>query len=698
MRKTLLFFIILLSQQFYSQADCTSALSVCGNSSITYSPNGIGLVNESLGGCLSSGEHNSIWYKITIATSGTLTFDLVPNDPNADYDWAMYGPNVGCGNLGAPIRCNAATVIGVGASTGLNMTSTITNGPGGSLTPYCQYLNVLAGETYYLYIDNWVGSGGSTTAPFSLTWGGTATLASPFTDPALQPYPFIPPGNPGTNPSDPREVVICSLANLFDFNILTPGILNGNTDFLVTYHLSQNDALSGLNPISAPITINTTSIYYYSIHYNDPNNSTNPLNSCRQIGAFKFILGGIVANDAIVLGCNNNNKGQASFNLTSANVYLGPNATITYYPTLASLNAGTGHIVNPSQYLSAEGVVYAFVKTDDNCSDIAEITLNFYPDIVVNDDLLKACTYNEELKTGVFNLSTAQVSTETGVMYKYFPSINDATNGTNEIVNFTNFISPNGVVYVRVISVNECFNIAKITLEVIPPVYSSVLKNKTICIEDRTVLDAGSGFDDYEWSNGETTQSISGVGVGTYWVKLKTGDCIALQKVNVYASQQPVIVSIDINNSTISINADGGVAPYQYSMDGVHWQNHNTFANVNRGDHVVYLKDASNCEPIAVKIVVPNLINVITPNGDGVNDMLDYTALSHKKNLVIDIYDRYGNQMYHADQFNNYKWDGTVGNKKVATGNYWYLISWNENNEKQTPIKYKGWILVKNRE
>lgn len=154
MKKTLLFVIILISQTFFSQEDCSTALTVCGNSSITYSPSGIGLVNESLGGCLSTGEHNSIWYKITIATSGTLTFDLVPTDPAADYDWAVYGPNVACGNLGSPIRCNAATVIGVGASTGLNMTSTVISAAGGSTTPYCQYLDVTAGQTYYLYIDN----------------------------------------------------------------------------------------------------------------------------------------------------------------------------------------------------------------------------------------------------------------------------------------------------------------------------------------------------------------------------------------------------------------------------------------------------------------------------------------------------------------------------------------------------------------
>lgn len=699
MKKTLLFILFCISQTFYSQADCSTALAVCGNSNITYSPTGIGLVNETLGDCLSTGEHNSIWYKLTIATSGTLTFNLVPNDPDADYDWAVYGPNVTCGALGFPIRCNAATVLfGAGASTGLNMTSTITSAAGGSLTPYCKYLDVVAGQTYYLYIDNWVGAGSSTTAPFSLTWGGTATLASPFTDPALQPNPFVPPGVAGANPGDPREILICSSPALFDFTSLSAGILNSNPNFTISYHTSQNDALSGASPITTPIIVNTTTTYYYSIHYNDPTNPNSALNSCRQIGAFKFKLGNITANDTTIYACNNNKSGQATFNLTLANVFSGPNVTITYYPTLAALNAGTGQISNPIIHLSAEGTVYADVKTNDGCSDYAVITLKFYPEVIVNDAKIRACTYDVKLKTASFDLNIASVTGQSGVTKKFYPSLTDATNGTNEIIPSNNFISPNAVVYVKVIDEKGCYGIAKITLEVIPPVYSSVLKDKIICMEDRTTLDAGAGFDGYEWSTGATTQTITDVGVGSYWVELKTGDCIVLQPVNVYSSEQPVITSVDISNTTVTVNVNGGTAPYQYSMDNIAWQDSNVFANIKRGDHKIYVKDAYDCEPIEIGIVVPNLVNVITPNGDGINDIIDYSALANKRNLIFNVFDRYGNKIFQADKMNNYKWDGTTGNKKVPTGNYWYSVSWNENDKKGTPIKYTGWVLVKNRE
>ncbi|MBF6645887.1 T9SS type B sorting domain-containing protein [Chryseobacterium indologenes] len=700
MRKLLLFVLLLISHTFYSQQDCATALAVCGNSNITYSPSGYGDIKEleNSGSCIDfTGEHNSIWYKITIATGGTLTFDLIPNNPGADYDWAIFGPNVNCGSLGAPIRCNAATVIGVGAATGLNMTSTITSAPGGSPTPYCKYMDVLPGETYYLFIDNWVSSTSSITAPFSLTWGGTATLASPFTDPNIQVYPFMPPGIPAANPVDPREVVICGATELFDFSLLTPRILNGNQHFGVSYHVSQNDALTGNNPITTPQTVNTTTVYYYSISYTDASNPDNPLNKCKQVGAFRFKNGAITAKNATLTQCNNNNAGTALFDLTSADVGSNPNSIKRYFLSMTDLNANANEITNPTTFVSAEGTIYVKVTSEFGCKAIAQISLKFHPVVVVNDAILRSCALETNLSTGAFNLGNASVTGQTNPIKKYYPSLTDAVNQTNEIVTFNNYIAPNGVVYVRVSNAQGCYNVAKITLVVIEPVYSAILKDKIICAEARTVLDAGPGFKSYEWSTGATTQTIN-VGIGTYWVKLKTGECVITQPVKVYASEQPVISTVDIGNTTVTVSVMGGTPPYQYSLDNVTWQNSNIFNNVARGDYKIFVKDTYNCDPVEIGIVVPNLVNVITPNADGINDIVDYSALGGKQNLVMDIFDRYGTKIHQLNKLSGYTWDGTQKGRKVPTGTYWYSVMWNENDKNNTAIKFTGWILVKNRE
>lgn len=693
MKKTLLIFLLILSQVLSAQSDCPTAITVCGNSGISYTPTGPGSILEDLQGCLVSDEHFSVWYTFTISTAGTLTFTIDPNVFVDDYDFAVYGPNKPCGNLGLPVRCNYS---GADGPTGLN---TSTNGPtgidtGGNLTQWSGFMNVLPGETYYLVVDNFSSSANG----FSLNWGGTATLASPFNDPGLITNPFIAPGLPNADPSLPNEVVVCTNPAVFNFSSLTPGIINGNTNFSVSYHYNTNDLLTGNNPITAPVAVNITNTYYYSITYTDPTNPNNPINKCKQTGEFKFKDGSIVATDATLTECNNNNEGTAVFNLTTANVINIPTATKKYYPSMFDLNSNTNEITNPYQYLSAGGSVFVLVTSEFGCTDVAEIKLNFHPVVVVNEATLRTCFIETNPSTGSFNLTIAAVNSQTGTTKKYYPSATDAINQTNEILNSLNYIAPNGVVYVRVTNGNGCYTVAKITLVVIPPVYSTVLIDKVICIEDKTTLDAGPGFSGYEWSTGATTQIISNVGVGTYWVKLKTGDCIATQKVKIYATEQPVVSNVEITNNSIAVNVTGGTPAYQYSLDNVNWQDSNVFSGLTRGDYILYVKDSYDCVPMEVVIVVPNIINVITPNGDGVNDVINYSALSGKGNLILNIYDRYGTKIHQADKSNNYTWDGKIGGKNVPTGNYWYSVTWNENNKNKTPIKFSGWVMVKNRE
>nr|WP_315030592.1 T9SS type B sorting domain-containing protein [uncultured Chryseobacterium sp.] len=486
-----------------------------------------------------------------------------------------------------------------------------------------------------------------------------------------------------TNPATGNGVV--------DLTSYNSQFVNNPGNYIFTYYILGN-ATPIANPASFQYSGNTT----IKVVIKDPTSTLCDNGD----GVIQLNPTPFAATDASLTECNNNNAGTATFDLNTATVTTLPNTTKEFYPTLHDMNANTNQITNPSAYASAAATIYVRVTTAQGCVSTAKITLNIHPVAVVQDVELRSCFIEGNTAMSSFNLVAAAVA-QNPASKEYYPSLTDAINGTNAIPNPSAYIAPTGIAYIKVFNSNGCYSIAKVNLTVLPPTFSTVLKDKTICMESKTTLDAGPGFKSYEWSTGATTQTISNVGVGTYWVKLKTGECVALQTVKVYPSENPVVTSIDISGNTVTVFVNGGTPPYKYSMDNINWQDSNVFPNVARGEAKIFVKDDYNCTPIDINITVPNLINVITPNDDGINDVVDYSALAHKQNLEVNIYDRYGVQLFKADKSNRYTWNGTANGRRVPTGSYWYSISWNEtnkNNTANTPINFSGWILVKNRE
>ena len=151
--------------------DCSRATSICSDITFNTNSRGPGLVAEGCvgTGCPAGGENHSNWYKFKVLTSGTLIFTINPQTSTDDYDFSIYGPNVTCTTLGSPLRCSDSGNTG---NTGLNTTAldvveTVTGD--GFLTQ----MNVIAGETYYLVVDEWLSNTGN---GYQLLFGGTARL------------------------------------------------------------------------------------------------------------------------------------------------------------------------------------------------------------------------------------------------------------------------------------------------------------------------------------------------------------------------------------------------------------------------------------------------------------------------------------------------------------------------------------------
>ncbi|AOW20648.1 T9SS type B sorting domain-containing protein [Urechidicola croceus] len=162
------------------QSDCSNAIPICNDSGSNGTVGGFGVDDfngASVSGCLGPGggpsgtvESNSAWYTFTAAADGQFGFDIIPINLSEDWDFGLYGPfeetTGNCGNISTqpPVRCNYS---GASGQTGI--------GIGGSA--YSPWLDVIAGETYILMINNF----SNTNTGFVLSFAGDV-INDPTTD------------------------------------------------------------------------------------------------------------------------------------------------------------------------------------------------------------------------------------------------------------------------------------------------------------------------------------------------------------------------------------------------------------------------------------------------------------------------------------------------------------------------------------
>ena len=126
---------------------------------------------------------------------------------------------------------------------------------------------------------------------------------------------------------------------------------------------------------------------------------------------------------------------------------------------------------------------------------------------------------------------------------------------------------------------------------------------------------------EYSFNNGawQTNNVFSNLPVGIYKVKIRdaTGciDSLDITLTQLYPDfliDSTDIVAASCSGSadgSVTINLAGGKNPYQYSLDGINFQNSSTF-NLATGNYTIFVKDNNNCTA-SQNIFIP-LNNIIT--------------------------------------------------------------------------------------
>ncbi len=82
------------------------------------------------------------------------------------------------------------------------------------------------------------------------------------------------------------------------------------------------------------------------------------------------------------------------------------------------------------------------------------------------------------------------------------------------------------------------------------------------------------------------------------------------------------------------------------------------------------------------------ICNIFSPNQDGVNDFLILNCSNTYPNNSLQIFDRYGNNIFEAAPYDS-SWDGTYKNGEVPKGTYFYILDLGDGSEVT-----KGWIQI----
>lgn len=191
MKQHLLFGLLVVTFPVWGQnTNCSGATQVCNDVAFSGNSSGAGTqeLNASNQGCLGV-EHQSSWYYFQPVTSGTVALNITTS---VDYDFAIWATG-NCNSLGTPVRCSYSSLSGntglVGSYYGQTSafgcgflglfpcygTVTVsdnTEGAGGDA--WVAPLNVVAGQTYIMLIDNFTAN--STAFTLDWTFSNGATL------------------------------------------------------------------------------------------------------------------------------------------------------------------------------------------------------------------------------------------------------------------------------------------------------------------------------------------------------------------------------------------------------------------------------------------------------------------------------------------------------------------------------------------
>ncbi len=236
-----------------------------------------------------------------------------------------------------------------------------------------------------------------------------------------------------------------------------------------------------------------------------------------------------------------------------------------------------------------------------------------------------------------------------------------------------------------------------------------------ICVYDSVLVSLQSNALNFAWNGGLYTGKQNFLSVpGQYVIEAfgvnqcKTTDTLDLYNYTLVAAATANPPVISPGESTV-LSATGGVSYYWFADAPSYYSNQQSsttqaLPSVDTITYFIQVEDLNGCEDTAsVQVFVVeqdsaviyagtygNIQNVITPNGDGRNDVLDLSGITAGDDCEFTVFTRWGTPVYNQEVYNN-AWGGTTdGGSALEDGTYYFVLT--HNNE----IRVKSAVTILN--
>lgn len=490
-----------------------------------------------------------------------------------------------------------------------------------------------------------------------------------------------------------------------DLTLAAPQLIGNLQGATIMYYPTEADALANTNVITTPRAYNLTigNDVYVRVISED---------GCSTVAKISFTLRELTGiTEPIITYCDTltDGLGVEVVNLTSVEseiLQAYPGVSFIYYATLADAESNVNPITEPTTYSYTAGTpVYVRIVDPQGCSSVVLIRFEVSELTGAQNATITFCDTPEDGEgVEMIDLTSAQTQLAGSIAnarYIYYPTAIDAENNTNPIADPANYLLTIGnQVFVRVIDANGCSSVQTIDL-MLTELEVSLGDAFAICdgnVPIRATTNIQGETFTYKWffngeevvgQNGETfTVTVP----GTYGVEVVSASgCRGTQQIVVTEGVGATITDITINERMVTVIATSDAMPLQYSLDGINWQDSNTFTNVLGGQYVVYVKNADGCITTR-EFSIFSIPTMFTPNGDGINDTWRIVGIEMYQGSTVEIYDRAGRLLVEKRIESNVIWDGFYADgKKAPSTDYWYVIKLTDGR------KFTGSVTVKSR-